>query len=137
MVTLWTLLPPPAVGVTPPVRIETSSAAVTEGQTLDLNCMVAGQGHPQVTWYRRGGALPPNSQVGHGGGGFALQATTLHLVLMCPQLVTSPGVRDPPAPCPSGSGRFRGVRVPGDPGERHPGGICHCHSAQQCQQLLQ
>ncbi|XP_041319300.1 basement membrane-specific heparan sulfate proteoglycan core protein isoform X6 [Pyrgilauda ruficollis] len=52
-----------AVGVTPPVRIETSSAAVTEGQTLDLNCMVAGQGHPQVTWYRRGGALPPNSQV--------------------------------------------------------------------------
>ncbi|XP_031463805.1 basement membrane-specific heparan sulfate proteoglycan core protein isoform X5 [Phasianus colchicus] len=52
-----------AVGVTPPVRIETSSASVTEGQTLDLNCMVAGQGHPQVTWYRRGGALPPNSQV--------------------------------------------------------------------------
>ncbi|XP_031987364.1 basement membrane-specific heparan sulfate proteoglycan core protein isoform X3 [Corvus moneduloides] len=52
-----------AVGVTPPVRIETSSAAVTEGQTLDLNCMVAGQGHPHVTWYRRGGALPPNSQV--------------------------------------------------------------------------
>lgn len=52
------------MGVTPPVRIETSSAAVTEGQTLDLNCMVAGQGHPHVTWYRRGGALPPNSQVG-------------------------------------------------------------------------
>ncbi|XP_050838435.1 basement membrane-specific heparan sulfate proteoglycan core protein isoform X3 [Serinus canaria] len=52
-----------AVGVTPPVRIETSSAAVTEGQTLDLNCMVAGHGHPHVTWYRRGGALPPNSQV--------------------------------------------------------------------------
>ncbi|XP_069730950.1 basement membrane-specific heparan sulfate proteoglycan core protein isoform X7 [Phaenicophaeus curvirostris] len=52
-----------AVGVTPPVRIETSSAAVTEGQSLDLNCMVAGQGHPHVTWYRRGGALPPNSQV--------------------------------------------------------------------------
>ncbi|KAF4789396.1 hypothetical protein TURU_151812 [Turdus rufiventris] len=52
-----------AVGVMPPVRIETSSAAVTEGQTLDLNCMVAGQGHPHVTWYRRGGPLPPNSQV--------------------------------------------------------------------------
>ncbi|XP_016158848.1 PREDICTED: basement membrane-specific heparan sulfate proteoglycan core protein [Ficedula albicollis] len=52
-----------AVGVTPPVRIETSSAAVTEGQMLDLNCMVAGHGHPHVTWYRRGGALPPNSQV--------------------------------------------------------------------------
>ncbi|XP_032935509.1 basement membrane-specific heparan sulfate proteoglycan core protein isoform X4 [Catharus ustulatus] len=51
------------VGVMPPVRIETSSAAVTEGQTLDLNCMVAGQGHPHVTWYRREGALPPNSQV--------------------------------------------------------------------------
>ncbi|XP_014117185.1 PREDICTED: basement membrane-specific heparan sulfate proteoglycan core protein isoform X3 [Pseudopodoces humilis] len=52
-----------AVGVTPPVRIETSSAAISEGQTLELNCMVAGQGHPHVTWYRRNGALPPNSQV--------------------------------------------------------------------------
>ncbi|XP_068772364.1 basement membrane-specific heparan sulfate proteoglycan core protein isoform X3 [Struthio camelus] len=52
-----------AVGVTPPVRIETSSASVAEGQTLELNCMVAGQGHPHVTWYRRGAALPPNSQV--------------------------------------------------------------------------
>ncbi|XP_064381758.1 basement membrane-specific heparan sulfate proteoglycan core protein isoform X2 [Dromaius novaehollandiae] len=52
-----------AVGVTPPVRIETSSASVAEGQTLELNCMVAGQGHPHVTWYRRGAALSPNSQV--------------------------------------------------------------------------
>ncbi|KAM8796373.1 basement membrane-specific heparan sulfate proteoglycan core protein [Eudromia elegans] len=52
-----------AVGVTPPVRIETSSASVAEGQTLELNCMVAGQGQPHVAWYRRGAALPPRSQV--------------------------------------------------------------------------
>uniref|UniRef100_A0A8C8S4Q0 Heparan sulfate proteoglycan 2 n=1 Tax=Pelusios castaneus TaxID=367368 RepID=A0A8C8S4Q0_9SAUR len=51
------------VGVTPPVRIETSSASITEGQTLDLNCMVAGQAQPRVTWYRRGGSLPTSSQV--------------------------------------------------------------------------
>uniref|UniRef100_G1TN89 Basement membrane-specific heparan sulfate proteoglycan core protein n=1 Tax=Oryctolagus cuniculus TaxID=9986 RepID=G1TN89_RABIT len=49
----------------PPVRIESSSPSVTEGQTLDLNCVVAGSAHTQVTWYRRGASLPPRSQV-HG-----------------------------------------------------------------------
>ena len=92
---LLTPLSSPAVGVTPPVRIETSSASVTEGQTLDLNCMVAGQGHPHVTWYRRGGALPPNSQVGRWGDGITLQGTALCQALMCPQLVTSPRCRGP------------------------------------------
>uniref|UniRef100_A0A674KFP3 Heparan sulfate proteoglycan 2 n=1 Tax=Terrapene triunguis TaxID=2587831 RepID=A0A674KFP3_9SAUR len=52
-----------SVGVTPPVRIETSSASIAEGQTLDLNCMVAGQAQPRVTWYRRGDSLPASSQV--------------------------------------------------------------------------
>ncbi|KAM6434636.1 basement membrane-specific heparan sulfate proteoglycan core protein isoform 6-T6 [Liasis olivaceus] len=52
-----------AVGVTPPIRIETSSAAISEGQTLDLNCLVAGQSHPRVMWYKRGGALPVHSQI--------------------------------------------------------------------------
>uniref|UniRef100_A0A670K1V2 Heparan sulfate proteoglycan 2 n=1 Tax=Podarcis muralis TaxID=64176 RepID=A0A670K1V2_PODMU len=53
----------PAVGVTPPIRIETSSASVVEGQSVDLNCLVAGQSQPRVMWYKRGGALPLNSQV--------------------------------------------------------------------------
>ncbi|XP_043356001.1 basement membrane-specific heparan sulfate proteoglycan core protein isoform X3 [Dermochelys coriacea] len=52
-----------SLGVTPPVRIETSSASIAEGQTLDLNCMVAGQVQPRVTWYRRGDSLPASSQV--------------------------------------------------------------------------
>ncbi|XP_074831677.1 basement membrane-specific heparan sulfate proteoglycan core protein isoform X3 [Carettochelys insculpta] len=52
-----------SLGVTPPLRIETSSASIAEGQTLDLNCMVAGQAQPSVRWYRRGGALPARSQV--------------------------------------------------------------------------
>ncbi|KAM9115672.1 basement membrane-specific heparan sulfate proteoglycan core protein isoform 4-T4 [Pangshura tecta] len=52
-----------SLGVTPPVRIETSSASIAEGQTLDLNCMVAGQAQPRVTWYRREGSLPASSQV--------------------------------------------------------------------------
>ncbi|XP_059546877.1 basement membrane-specific heparan sulfate proteoglycan core protein isoform X7 [Myotis daubentonii] len=48
-----------------PVRIESSSSSVTEGQTLDLNCVVTGLPHAQVTWYKRGGSLPPHTQV-HG-----------------------------------------------------------------------
>ncbi|XP_068395211.1 basement membrane-specific heparan sulfate proteoglycan core protein isoform X3 [Eschrichtius robustus] len=56
----------PALGAsTPPVRIESSSPSVTEGQTLDLNCMVTGLAHTQITWYKRGGSLPPHTQV-HG-----------------------------------------------------------------------
>ncbi|XP_063033259.1 basement membrane-specific heparan sulfate proteoglycan core protein isoform X3 [Melospiza melodia melodia] len=51
------------VGVTPPVRIESSSSSVAEGQTLDLNCIVAGQGQATVTWYKRGGALPAKHQI--------------------------------------------------------------------------
>ncbi|XP_061298165.1 basement membrane-specific heparan sulfate proteoglycan core protein isoform X4 [Pezoporus flaviventris] len=50
-------------GVTPPVRIESSSSSVAEGQTLDLNCIVAGQGQATVTWYKRGGTLPAKHQV--------------------------------------------------------------------------
>uniref|UniRef100_A0A8C5LBW9 Basement membrane-specific heparan sulfate proteoglycan core protein n=1 Tax=Jaculus jaculus TaxID=51337 RepID=A0A8C5LBW9_JACJA len=53
----------PALGVTPPVRIESSSSHVAEGQTLDLNCLVAGQTHPQVSWHKRGGSLPARHQV--------------------------------------------------------------------------
>uniref|UniRef100_A0A8C0JBH2 Heparan sulfate proteoglycan 2 n=1 Tax=Chelonoidis abingdonii TaxID=106734 RepID=A0A8C0JBH2_CHEAB len=52
-----------SLGVTPPVRIETSSASIAEGQTLDLNCMVTGQAQPRITWYRREGSLPASSQV--------------------------------------------------------------------------
>ncbi|XP_046324592.1 basement membrane-specific heparan sulfate proteoglycan core protein isoform X2 [Marmota monax] len=53
----------PAPGPSPPVRIESSSPSVAEGQTLDLNCVVAGQAHAQVTWYKRGGSLPARHQV--------------------------------------------------------------------------
>uniref|UniRef100_A0A673TTJ8 Heparan sulfate proteoglycan 2 n=1 Tax=Suricata suricatta TaxID=37032 RepID=A0A673TTJ8_SURSU len=54
-----------APGGAPPIRIETSSSHVAEGQTLDLNCIVPGQAHAQVTWHRRGGSLPARHQV-HG-----------------------------------------------------------------------
>uniref|UniRef100_H0W6G2 Basement membrane-specific heparan sulfate proteoglycan core protein n=1 Tax=Cavia porcellus TaxID=10141 RepID=H0W6G2_CAVPO len=54
-----------ALGVTPPVRIESSSSHLAEGQTLDLNCMVQGQAHAQITWHKRGGSLPAQHQV-HG-----------------------------------------------------------------------
>uniref|UniRef100_A0A8C7EWG4 Heparan sulfate proteoglycan 2 n=1 Tax=Neovison vison TaxID=452646 RepID=A0A8C7EWG4_NEOVI len=54
-----------APGRAPPIRIETSSSHVAEGQTLDLNCVVPGQAHAQVTWHRRGGSLPARHQV-HG-----------------------------------------------------------------------
>uniref|UniRef100_A0A8D2Q521 Heparan sulfate proteoglycan 2 n=1 Tax=Varanus komodoensis TaxID=61221 RepID=A0A8D2Q521_VARKO len=52
-----------ASGASPAVRIESSSSSVTEGQTLDLNCVVAGQPAASVRWYRRGAALPAKHQV--------------------------------------------------------------------------
>ncbi|XP_036888871.1 basement membrane-specific heparan sulfate proteoglycan core protein isoform X7 [Sturnira hondurensis] len=55
----------PALGVTLPIRIESSSSHVAEGQTLDLNCLVTGQPHAQITWHKRGGSLPAQHQV-HG-----------------------------------------------------------------------
>lgn len=54
---------PPAPGSTPPIRIESSSSHVAEGQTLDLKCVVQGQAHAQVTWHKRGGSLPARHQV--------------------------------------------------------------------------
>ncbi|NXP15078.1 PGBM protein, partial [Thinocorus orbignyianus] len=57
-------LPYYPTGVTPPIRIESSASSVTEGQTLDLDCLVAGQGQATITWYKRGGSLPPKHQVG-------------------------------------------------------------------------
>lgn len=49
-----------------PIRIESSSSHVAEGQTLDLNCVVPGQAHAQVTWHKRGGSLPARHQVQDG-----------------------------------------------------------------------
>ncbi|XP_043356008.1 basement membrane-specific heparan sulfate proteoglycan core protein isoform X9 [Dermochelys coriacea] len=52
-----------ASGMAPPIRIEASSSSIAEGQTLDLNCLVAGQAPVTVTWYKRGGSLPARHQV--------------------------------------------------------------------------
>lgn len=60
---LLSCLPLAASGIVPPVRIESSSSSLAEGQTLELNCLVAGQAQPKVTWFKRGGALPANHQV--------------------------------------------------------------------------
>ncbi|NXC38106.1 PGBM protein, partial [Penelope pileata] len=60
----WDWLLPSPAGVTPPIRIESSASSVTEGQTLDLDCVVAGQGQATFTWYKRGGSLPGKHQVG-------------------------------------------------------------------------
>uniref|UniRef100_A0A8C3FPF8 Basement membrane-specific heparan sulfate proteoglycan core protein n=1 Tax=Chrysemys picta bellii TaxID=8478 RepID=A0A8C3FPF8_CHRPI len=73
--------PLPALGVTPPVRIETSSASIAEGQTLDLNCMVAGQAQPRVMWYRRGDSLPGCMGAGRLWGSETVRAS---LVRACP-----------------------------------------------------
>jgi hypothetical protein len=71
---------------TPPVRIESSSPSVTEGQTLDLNCAVTGLAHTQITWYKRGGSLPPHAQVGGSsacgrdlGGRGSVRGWTVHM----------------------------------------------------------
>uniref|UniRef100_A0A7M4G0V1 Basement membrane-specific heparan sulfate proteoglycan core protein n=1 Tax=Crocodylus porosus TaxID=8502 RepID=A0A7M4G0V1_CROPO len=49
--------------ITPPIRIESSSSPVTEGQTLDLNCVIAQHSQAPVKWYKRGGSLPAKHQV--------------------------------------------------------------------------
>lgn len=56
-------LTPPAQGVVYPVRIESSSASLANGHTLDLNCLVASQTPHTITWYKRGGSLPSRHQV--------------------------------------------------------------------------
>lgn len=56
----------PVPSVSPPIRIESSSPTVVEGQTLDLNCVVAGQPQATITWYKRGGSLPARHQVQSG-----------------------------------------------------------------------
>ncbi|XP_026547137.1 basement membrane-specific heparan sulfate proteoglycan core protein-like, partial [Notechis scutatus] len=53
----------PTSGVISPIQIESSSSSLAEGQTMELNCLVAGQAHPKVNWFKRGGPLPPNHQV--------------------------------------------------------------------------
>lgn len=58
--------PSPVPSVSPPIRIESSSPTVVEGQTLDLNCLVTGQPQATITWYKRGGSLPARHQVWSG-----------------------------------------------------------------------
>ncbi|NXN69038.1 PGBM protein, partial [Himantopus himantopus] len=55
---------------TTPLRIESSSLSspVVEGQTLDLNCVIASPAQATVTWYKRGGSLPAKHQVGDARG---------------------------------------------------------------------
>ncbi|NXM71075.1 PGBM protein, partial [Serilophus lunatus] len=52
-----------------PLRIDSPSSAVVEGQTLDLNCVIASPAQATVTWYKRGGTLPAKHQVGNAEGG--------------------------------------------------------------------
>ncbi|NWT48869.1 PGBM protein, partial [Chroicocephalus maculipennis] len=47
-----------------PLRIESPASTVAEGQTLDLNCVIASPAQATVTWYKRGGSLPARHQVG-------------------------------------------------------------------------
>ncbi|XP_069802948.1 basement membrane-specific heparan sulfate proteoglycan core protein isoform X4 [Dendropsophus ebraccatus] len=47
----------------PVLRIESSSGSLVEGQTLELDCQVAGYPGAEVTWYRPGVPLSPNHQV--------------------------------------------------------------------------
>lgn len=109
----------PVSSVSLPIRIESSSPTVVEGQTLDLNCIVAGQPQATITWYKRGGSLPTRHQVqsgsvavrgkalppGAGCAGTAPQAKTLKHELAglggsSRQPVTPQPLASPPPPCP-------------------------------------
>ncbi|KAM9297026.1 LOW QUALITY PROTEIN: basement membrane-specific heparan sulfate proteoglycan core protein [Gastrophryne carolinensis] len=52
-----------ASGSAPLVRIEPSSDTVREGQTVELNCVVASYPQAVVTWHRPDRPLSPNHQV--------------------------------------------------------------------------
>nr|Q05793.1 RecName: Full=Basement membrane-specific heparan sulfate proteoglycan core protein; Short=HSPG; Contains: RecName: Full=Endorepellin; Contains: RecName: Full=LG3 peptide; Flags: Precursor [Mus musculus]AAA39911.1 perlecan [Mus musculus] len=98
-------------GVVPPIRIETSSSRVAEGQTLDLSCVVPGQAHAQVTWHKRGGSLPAGHQV-HGhmlrlnrvspadSGEYSCQVTGSSGTLEASVLVTIEASEPSPIPAP-------------------------------------
>ncbi|KAM4652668.1 basement membrane-specific heparan sulfate proteoglycan core protein [Discoglossus pictus] len=50
-------------GVVSPIRIESSSDSITEGQSVELNCLVTSHPHAVITWHRPGQPLSPNHQV--------------------------------------------------------------------------
>ncbi|XP_035881390.1 basement membrane-specific heparan sulfate proteoglycan core protein isoform X12 [Phyllostomus discolor] len=104
-------VPVPVPGRAPPIRIETSSSRVAEGQTLDLTCVVPGQAHAQVTWHRRGGSLPARHQT-HGpllrlnqvspadSGEYSCQVTSSSGTLEASVLVTIEASSPGPIPAP-------------------------------------
>ncbi|XP_072282815.1 basement membrane-specific heparan sulfate proteoglycan core protein, partial [Pyxicephalus adspersus] len=52
-----------STGITPTIRVESPSDSLVEGKTVVLNCVVEGQTHQEVTWYRQGQPLMANHQV--------------------------------------------------------------------------
>ncbi|XP_077312090.1 basement membrane-specific heparan sulfate proteoglycan core protein isoform X8 [Lithobates pipiens] len=51
-----------STGITPTIRVESPSDSLAEGKTVVLNCVVEGQTHQEVTWYRQGQPLSDNHQ---------------------------------------------------------------------------
>ncbi|XP_044138378.1 basement membrane-specific heparan sulfate proteoglycan core protein isoform X4 [Bufo gargarizans] len=62
-VTISRVIGPVHTGITPTILVESPSSAVSEGQTVVLNCVVEGQTHQEVSWYRQGQPLSENHQV--------------------------------------------------------------------------
>ncbi|XP_072011491.1 basement membrane-specific heparan sulfate proteoglycan core protein isoform X5 [Engystomops pustulosus] len=62
-VTITRAIGPVQTGITPTIRIESPPSAVSEGQTVVLNCVVEGQTYQEVSWYRQGLPLSSNHQV--------------------------------------------------------------------------
>ncbi|XP_068097693.1 basement membrane-specific heparan sulfate proteoglycan core protein isoform X5 [Hyperolius riggenbachi] len=50
-------------GITPTIRVESPSDSLAEGKTVILNCVVEGQTHQEVAWYRQGQPLAANHQI--------------------------------------------------------------------------
>ncbi|XP_077116592.1 basement membrane-specific heparan sulfate proteoglycan core protein isoform X4 [Ranitomeya variabilis] len=62
-VTITRAIGPVHSGISPTIRIESPLSAVSEGQTVVLNCVVEGQARQEVSWYRQGQPLSDNHQV--------------------------------------------------------------------------
>ncbi|XP_056400171.1 basement membrane-specific heparan sulfate proteoglycan core protein isoform X3 [Hyla sarda] len=62
-VTISHAIGPVHTGITPTIRVESPTNALSEGQTVVLNCVVEGQAYQEVSWYRQGQPLSNNHQV--------------------------------------------------------------------------
>lgn len=122
----------PATGITPTIRVESPSDSLAEGKTVVLNCVVEGQTHQEVTWYRQGQPLSANHQVCpvFKRPPMVLVSPIQHYILpgsACAECSCCAEVRFPSSDCQRLSSGLWRIHLPGQRGLRDPGCLNHGH----------